>query len=61
MTRQEVRDELKQSEGDPHVKARLRAIRKERARQRMMQAVPEGRRGDYESDPLRRRAAVRFA
>ena len=41
MSRQEVRDELKQSEGDPHVKARLRAIRNERARQRMMQAVPE--------------------
>ena len=41
MSRQEVRDKLKQSEGDPHVKARLRAIRTERARQRMMQAVPE--------------------
>ena len=40
MTRQEVRDEHKQSEGDPHVKARLRAIRMERSRQRMMQAVP---------------------
>lgn len=41
MTRQEVRDEHKQAEGDPHVKARLRSIRMERARQRMMQAVPE--------------------
>lgn len=40
MTRQEVRDEQKQSEGDPHIKARLRAIRSERSRQRMMQAVP---------------------
>ena len=41
MTKQEVKDEYKQTEGDPHVKARLRAIRLERARQRMMQAVPE--------------------
>src|SRR3546814_13955377 len=40
MSRQEVRDEYKQSEGDPHVKARLRQIRNERSRQRMMQAVP---------------------
>ncbi len=41
MTRQEVREEHRQLEGDPHVKARLRQIRTERARQRMMQAVPE--------------------
>ncbi|MDA0786720.1 MAG: flagellar biosynthesis protein FlhB [Proteobacteria bacterium] len=40
MTRQEVRDEAKQSEGDPHIKAKLRQIRMERSRQRMMQAVP---------------------
>lgn len=41
MTKQEVKDEYKQSEGDPHVKGRLRQLRAERARQRMMQAVPE--------------------
>ncbi len=41
MTRQEMRDEFKQSEGDPTVKARLRQIRSERARQRMMAAVPK--------------------
>ena len=40
MTKEEVKDEHRQTEGDPHVKARLRAIRNERARQRMMQAVP---------------------
>lgn len=40
MTLQEVKDEFKQSEGDPQVRARLRQIRTERARQRMMQAVP---------------------
>lgn len=41
MTKQEVKDEQKQSEGDPHVKGRLRSIRMERARQRIMQAVPQ--------------------
>lgn len=41
MSRQEIREEHKQQEGDPHVKARLRQIRTERARQRMMQAVPQ--------------------
>lgn len=41
MTRQEVREEFKQTEGDPHIKAKLRQIRVERARQRMMQAVPK--------------------
>lgn len=40
MTKQEVKDEYKQTEGDPHVKARLRQLRSEKARQRMMQAVP---------------------
>ena len=41
MTKQEVKDEIKQAEGDPHVKGRLRQIRMDRARQRMMQAVPD--------------------
>ena len=41
MTKQEVKDEHKQSDGDPQVKARLRQIRMERARTRMMAAVPE--------------------
>ncbi len=40
MSRQEVRDEYKQSEGDPHIKAKLRQLRAERARKRMMKAVP---------------------
>lgn len=40
MTKQEVKDEYKQTEGDPHVKGRLRQLRAEKARQRMMQAVP---------------------
>lgn len=41
MTKQEVRDESKQREGDPAVKARIRAVQRDMARQRMMAAVPE--------------------
>ncbi len=41
MTIKEVRDEYKQTEGDPHVKSRIRQLRQERGRQRMMAAVPE--------------------
>ncbi len=40
MTKQEIKDEYKQTEGDPHIKAKLRQLRAEKARQRMMQAVP---------------------
>lgn len=41
MTKQELKDEYKQTEGDPHVRAKLRQLRQEKARVRMMQAVPE--------------------
>lgn len=41
MTKQEIKDEHKQSDGDPQVKARLRQVRMERARTRMMSAVPD--------------------
>lgn len=41
MSFQELRDEHKQSEGDPMIKARIRQIRMERARKRMMAAVPQ--------------------
>ncbi len=41
MTRQEVKDEQKQADGDPIIKARIRKIRSEKAQQRMMAAVPE--------------------
>ena len=41
MSRQEIKDEQKDSDGDPKIKQRLRAIRMERARQRMMTAVPD--------------------
>ena len=41
MSRRDVQDEHKQSEGDPVIKQRLRALRMERARQRMMAEVPK--------------------
>ncbi|WXL24498.1 flagellar biosynthesis protein FlhB [Ectopseudomonas mendocina] len=41
MTKQEVRDEYKDSEGKPEVKSRIRQMQREMAERRMMQAVPE--------------------
>lgn len=41
MTHQEVKDELKQTDGDPLVKARIRSVQRDRARRRMMAAVPK--------------------
>ena len=40
MTKEEVKQETKDNEGDPQIKARRRQIQFQRARQRMMQAVP---------------------
>ena len=40
MTKEELKEDYRQSEGDPHIKARQRQIRMERARRRMIQAVP---------------------
>ena len=40
MTRQDVREESKESEGNPEIKARLRAQQREMARRRMMAQVP---------------------
>ena len=41
MSREELKEDYKQSEGDPHVKAKLKQIRTERSRRRMMQNVPK--------------------
>ncbi len=41
MSRQEIKDEMRESEGDPIVKGRLRQLRMERARKRMMAEVPK--------------------
>ncbi|MGO4220292.1 flagellar biosynthesis protein FlhB [Lysobacter sp. TAF61] len=40
MTKQELRDEAKESEGNPEVKARVRQVAREMSRRRMMEAVP---------------------
>ncbi|MCP3689482.1 MAG: flagellar biosynthesis protein FlhB [Gammaproteobacteria bacterium] len=41
MTLQEVRDEMKDTEGKPEVKSKIRMIQQQIAQQRMMEAVPE--------------------
>ena len=41
MSKQELKDEAKQTEGDPHVKGRIRSIQMQMARQRMMAEVPK--------------------
>ena len=40
MSRQDIKDEMKQMDGDPLVKARMRSIAKDRARRRMLTGVP---------------------
>jgi len=41
MTRQEIRDELKETDGRPEIKSRIRQMQQRMAQQRMMQAVPK--------------------
>jgi flagellar biosynthesis protein FlhB len=41
MSKQEIKEEHKQMEGDPHTKMRIRRIQREQARKRMMQDVPK--------------------
>lgn len=41
MTKQEMREELKQTEGDPQLRARVRQVQREMSRARMMQNVPK--------------------
>ncbi|GBD16457.1 Flagellar biosynthetic protein FlhB [bacterium HR26] len=41
MTRQELKDELKQTEGDPEIKARIRRLQRQYAQRRMMAEVPK--------------------
>jgi len=41
MTRQEMREELKQTQGSPQVRARIRSLQRQMARHRMMQEVPK--------------------
>ena len=41
MSREELRQEAKETEGDPQIKARIRALQREAARRRMMAEVPK--------------------
>jgi flagellar biosynthetic protein FlhB len=41
MTKEEVRQEFRESEGDPHIKAKIKSMQREMARRRMMEAVPK--------------------
>ena len=40
MSKQEIKEEYRQNEGDPHVKAKIRQLRQERSKKRMMARVP---------------------
>ncbi|WP_313153364.1 flagellar biosynthesis protein FlhB [Lacrimispora sp.] len=41
MSKQDQKEEFKQTEGNPEIKGRIRSLQRERARSRMMQSVPE--------------------
>ena len=41
MSKQEIKEEYKQTEGDPQVKGKIKEIQRRRAQQRMMQQVPD--------------------
>ena len=41
MTKQEIKEEMKNTEGDPKIKARIRSIQQELSRNRMMSMVPD--------------------
>lgn len=58
MTRQEVREELKQQEGDPLIRARIRSVQRELSRRRMMAEV--GRADVVVTNPTRIAVALRY-
>jgi flagellar biosynthetic protein FlhB len=41
MSKEELKEDYRQAEGDPHIKAKIKQIRNERSRRRMMQNVPK--------------------
>jgi flagellar biosynthetic protein FlhB len=58
MTRQEIKEELKESEGNPEMRARVRRLQRERAGRRMMQDVP--RADVVVTNPIRFAVALRY-
>ncbi len=58
MTKKEVKDETKQTEGDPMVKSRIRQLQHEAARKRMMADVPEA--DVVVTNPTRLAVAIKY-
>ncbi len=58
MTKQEVKDENKQTEGDPMVKGRIRSLQREMAKKRMMAEVPKA--DVVITNPVRLAVALRY-
>lgn len=58
MTKKEVKDEMKQTEGDPLVKSRIRQLQHEAARKRMMAEVPEA--DVVVTNPTRLAVAIKY-
>ena len=59
MSKQEVKQENKDSEGNPQVKGKIRRLRRDLARRRMMAEVKTATARDRESHALRGRVALR--
>ncbi len=58
MSRQDVKDEMKQAEGDPLVKAKRRSLALDRRRTAHARRCSAGHAGDHQPDPLRHRAPL---
>jgi flagellar biosynthetic protein FlhB len=58
MTKQEIKEEAKNTEGDPHVKGRIRSIQMEMARKRMMADIPHA--DVVITNPTRLAIAIRY-
>ena len=58
MTREELRQEAKETEGDPQVKARIRSLQREAARRRMMAEIPKA--DVVVTNPARYAVALRY-
>lgn len=58
MTKKEVKDEIKQTEGDPIVKSRIRQLQTQAARKRMMAQVPEA--DVVVTNPTRLAVAIKY-
>ncbi len=59
MSRQEVQDEVKETDGNPQIKARVRSVQREQARKRMMEAVPKA--DVIVANPTHYAVALRYA